>query len=314
MFFDKSKNEIKQEDLIPRKDYDRLNNLVKTHQDYLNNIYVFYKLKPTPFLASIRGLSYELMKFFDNVCRKYDLSYWLGYGTLLGAVRHNDFVPWDDDLDVGMMRKDYMKFIDVIQNEIDENNIENITVDYKIDKHDKKSKRWFQISFYIPDFKRKVIGIDIFPHDFIDGEPMEDFEEKYYESRAKYYKRRNKSDDIDDIIAKLYDELNLSLEPQKYFTPGVESVHGKVNIFKFQIIDSDELFPLQRLPFGDYEFPAPNNPQFFLLSTYGKRYMRIPKKIRDHGRLTYYKEIENVEEIFNRAGDSLRKVNDTYGV
>ncbi|WP_405294384.1 phosphorylcholine transferase LicD [Methanobrevibacter sp.] len=314
MFFDKSKNEIKKEDLIPRKDYDRLNNLVKTHQDYLNNIYVFYKLKPTPFLASIRSLSYELMKFFDNVCEKYDLSYWIGYGTLLGAVRHNDFVPWDDDLDVGMMRKDYMKFIDVIQDEIDEKNIENLTVDYKIDKRDKKSKRWFQISYYVPDFQRKVIGIDIFPHDFIDGEPIEGFEEKYYESRAKYYKRRNKSDDMEDIIGKLYDELNLSLDPQKYFTHGVESVHGNVNIFPFEIVESDELFPLQRIPFGEYEFSAPKNPHTFLLSAYGKRYMRIPKKIRDHGRLTYYKEIENVEEIFNKASNSLKKVNDTYGV
>ncbi|MBE6498984.1 MAG: LicD family protein [Methanobrevibacter thaueri] len=312
MFFNK-KNKVKKEDLIPRKDFENLKRLADVHQDYLNNIFVFYKLKPTPFLKSIRDLSYELMKFFDNVCKKYNVEYWLAYGTLLGAVRHNDFVPWDDDLDVGMMRKDYMKIVEAIQDEVEKNNLKNITCSYKIDKRDKKSKRWFQISYYLPDYDRKVIGIDIFPMDYINGEPAPDFEEKYYESRKNYYKRRDKTDDMDEVIGKMNEELNLSLEPQKYLTHGVESVHGNVNMFKFNILEKDIIFPLQKAQFGKYEFPVPNDSRTFLIDVYGKKYMKIPKKIRNHGRLTYYREIEGIEEIFNTAANEIKEVNDTYG-
>lgn len=314
MFFDNSKEEIKEEDLIPRKDFENLQNLAKTQQEYLNNIYIFYKLNPNSFLQSIRSLSYEFMKFFDNVCKKHDLEYWIDYGTLLGATRHEDFVPWDDDLDVSMMRKDYMKLTEVFQSEIDSAGLLNVSCAYKIDKRDKKSKRWFQINYHHPDLSGKIIGIDVFPCDFIKGEVAGDFEEKYYESRAKYYKRRDKSDDMGKIIDQLYSELNLTLNQDENFVAGVESVHGNVNMFSFEILKTSDFFPLQNVKFGETVLPAPKDANSRLSSVYGKRYMRIPKKIRDHGRLTRYREIENIEDIFNTASEEIKKANEKMGV
>ncbi len=49
----------------------------------------------------------EILERFDEVCKKFPLSYYAGYGTLLGAVRHQGFIPWDDDIDVLMFRNDY---------------------------------------------------------------------------------------------------------------------------------------------------------------------------------------------------------------
>lgn len=59
----------------------------------------------------------EILTEFDKVCKKYGLRYSLAAGTLLGAVRHKGFIPWDDDTDVYMPRPDYEKFIEIIQNE-----------------------------------------------------------------------------------------------------------------------------------------------------------------------------------------------------
>lgn len=51
----------------------------------------------------------ELIVEFDRVCKKYGIQWFAGYGTLLGAVRHEGFIPWDDDADVLIFRSDYEK-------------------------------------------------------------------------------------------------------------------------------------------------------------------------------------------------------------
>ena len=61
----------------------------------------------------------EMLKYIDGVCKKHNISYWLSSGTLLGAVRHGGFIPWDDDLDIEMLRKDYLKLVKVLGREID---------------------------------------------------------------------------------------------------------------------------------------------------------------------------------------------------
>ena len=56
----------------------------------------------------------------DRVCKKYGLKYFADYGTLMGAVRHGGFIPWDDDFDISMIREDYMKFLSIAENELPE--------------------------------------------------------------------------------------------------------------------------------------------------------------------------------------------------
>lgn len=66
-----------------------------------------------PILRKLQLTQLEMLKLIDRICRDNDIQYSLYAGTLLGAVRHNGFIPWDDDLDVCMPRKDYDKFLKI---------------------------------------------------------------------------------------------------------------------------------------------------------------------------------------------------------
>jgi lipopolysaccharide cholinephosphotransferase len=57
----------------------------------------------------------NLLKTFRDVCAKYNLRYYMIGGTMLGAVRHQGFIPWDDDVDIGMPRPDYQKFLKIVR-------------------------------------------------------------------------------------------------------------------------------------------------------------------------------------------------------
>ena len=59
----------------------------------------------------------EILEKFKQVCDKHGLTFWLESGTLIGAVRHKGYIPWDDDIDVCMMREDYDKLVKIAQEE-----------------------------------------------------------------------------------------------------------------------------------------------------------------------------------------------------
>lgn len=64
-------------------------------------------------IRSIQQENLKSLKKLDEICKKYQLQYWVAYGSLLGTIRHQGFIPWDDDLDVGMMREDFDRLCEV---------------------------------------------------------------------------------------------------------------------------------------------------------------------------------------------------------
>ena len=62
-------------------------------------------------MQKVKKVEVDILKEFVRVCKEMDLTYYALYGTVLGAVRHKGFIPWDDDIDVGMPREDYEKFL-----------------------------------------------------------------------------------------------------------------------------------------------------------------------------------------------------------
>lgn len=113
----------------------------------------------------------EIALEVDRICKKHNINYFLDSGSALGAVRHKGFIPWDDDLDIGMLREDYEKFLQVAQGELgDKYFLQTVDTDKyynnffaKVRKNDTKA-----IEPVIRKSKmHKGIWIDIFPFDYI---------------------------------------------------------------------------------------------------------------------------------------------------
>ena len=64
-------------------------------------------------MKEIWQVELDLLGKFINVCDKYNIKYFIISGSLIGAIRHNGFIPWDDDIDLGMMREDYIKLLKI---------------------------------------------------------------------------------------------------------------------------------------------------------------------------------------------------------
>ena len=69
-------------------------------------------------MKKVWAVELELLEQFQDICRRHGLRYFAIGGTLLGAVRHKDFIPWDDDIDVGMPRADYDRFLELCEAEL----------------------------------------------------------------------------------------------------------------------------------------------------------------------------------------------------
>lgn len=132
----------------------------------------------------------EIVKSVINICEKNNLKYFMLGGTMLGAIRHKGFIPWDDDIDLGLPRKDYDKFLEIAPRELEAN---LKLTNYKTDPN---------YHYYITrilDVDTKVIeerienekekytnaSIDIFP---LDGTPNNIILRKIYFARVMYHR------------------------------------------------------------------------------------------------------------------------------
>lgn len=121
----------------------------------------------------------EVLNDVDKVCRENGIQYFAEWGTLLGAVRHHGFIPWDDDMDICMKRPDYDRFIQIVEKEMPGYQIYNISSDSENDNMLTRIINGRTINFDGEHLERYhgfpyVSGLDIFPLDFIAPDKSDD--------------------------------------------------------------------------------------------------------------------------------------------
>lgn len=141
-------------------------------------------------LENMHKIQLNMLIEFDKICRRNNIKYILDAGTLLGAVRHKGFIPWDDDIDVRMLRDDYEKFCVVANKELPE------TMFFQNYKND-KGYPWMYSKIRMKGTKAVRIGqdrlnmeegiyMDIFP---CDGVPDDNKKKKKHNRLAKIYRK-----------------------------------------------------------------------------------------------------------------------------
>lgn len=113
----------------------------------------------------MKQIEYEILVYLDELCEKQGIKYFLDAGTLIGAVRHKGFIPWDDDIDVGILRPDFERLMKILEGE-DRYELINPKDDdcyYMFAKL--CDKRTVLIEDGFPEIKGMGVYLDIFPYD-----------------------------------------------------------------------------------------------------------------------------------------------------
>ncbi|WP_405343372.1 phosphorylcholine transferase LicD [Ruminococcus sp.] len=126
-------------------------------------------------LNTLRVIEKDMLREIDRICRKHDIKYFISYGTMLGAVRHGGFIPWDDDVDVAMLRSEFEKFRQIAPKELNncfsyESHVNHNGYHYFFDRI--TAKDTYFASKYSDDYDmHKGISIDIFVLDNVPADP-----------------------------------------------------------------------------------------------------------------------------------------------
>ena len=121
----------------------------------------------------LKSIELEMLKFIDEVCKKEGLRYFLCGGTLLGAVRHQGFIPWDDDIDIFMPRLDYEKLIELTKNSKEYRLLSEVDDGYYYNFGKLVDTRTTMIEEECEQIRNFGVYIDIFP---LDGMPNDEKE------------------------------------------------------------------------------------------------------------------------------------------
>ena len=249
-------------------------------------------------LEKLQNTQIEILEEIVRICEKHQLRYFLIYGTLIGAIRHKGFIPWDDDLDIGMPREDYEKFLRIAKEELGDS--------YFLQDMETQKKYWLTFAkvrknntifeetavVNMPEYIHKGIFVDVFPLDYVkkkDGVLVyiqfalskAIIETLYY--KAGVYKKSSLRYPTLDLLMGVFSMKTLGklqakiamLQRRKNATCFAD--FNSPRAYEKAIYPMEYFLPSQSHEFAGKTFQVPNSYDTYLRMIYGD-YMQLPKE------------------------------------
>jgi len=240
----------------------------------------------------------EIMVEIDKLCRKHDIKYWLDGGTLLGAVRHGGFIPWDDDLDICMMQEDYLKFIEIAPKELPEHlllQLPELDPSYKVEICKVRDKNSFFVTQH-EDFTKgyaKGLYVDIFnvmPYPKVSREVLKPLMK--WMGKTHFFFKVKQDVTLKNFVATItFPILNVCLQAiwaVLCLKPKIKLGKNKFYNTYGTYYEPDDIFPITDIEFEGKKLMGPKNPDGVLSAIFGN-YMQIPPKEK---RITHIIHVE----------------------
>ena len=250
--------------------------------------------KYNPEGSELRKLQHQLMEIMmvlDGICKGNNIPYMLTGGNVLGAVRHGGFIPWDDDLDISLLKKDYKRLIRVLRNYKSEK--------YTLQEH-KNEPDYIQP---FPKFRAKEgnllgsnpkrgglykyrgVAIEIFcisPISYLNARVSSSIHRRLLPWTYKIKKPRirhfitNRLWELEKVIFFFCNILNVFKKPGELHHAQAQGVIHEMNMA--------HLLPFTCMPYEGEMFPMPHDTDGFLTLYFGSNYMELPKQIVIHNK------------------------------
>ncbi len=281
-------------------------------------------------LKHIHKVQMELLLEFDEFCKKEGLKYQLFAGTLLGAVRHNGFIPWDDDIDIVMKRDDYEKFLDLYKPN-DNVFLQTLSSDpqyYRQFSRLRRNGTIYKQNRYAHLDMHHGVFIDIFPLDYVTNNYSDEkFRMKVINVLTNFNLYRSYLGHWDTykgerpfkmklvsltnyLFSKnLFDKWNKNILMKRKNTGYINHLTDGTTkrMFDRFLMEENDFDEMRYMEFEGYQFPIPKNYHKILTTCYGD-YMKLPPielrhphhgiveiKVDDYHQELEYKMMERAE-------------------
>ncbi|WP_108822657.1 phosphorylcholine transferase LicD [Dysgonomonas sp. Marseille-P4361] len=243
----------------------------------------------------------DILTIVTSICDKHNLQYWISGGTLLGAVRHGGFIPWDDDIDIELLRPDYQKLLKILPKELPSNLYLQIPKEksYRLlfSKVRDRNSIIHSEEEDMASYREKGIFIDIFSEER-SYRGLKNCVDFFY---GRAFRRLKRGRPFHSLRYFYEYSISLLLYPigilLMWIARAICAITKPDNILHSYGIgnstnhNASYMFPVSKITFEGKEFSAPKDVDTYLTKQYGD-YMTIPPKEK---RATHFMKVEYLD-------------------